>query len=680
MSIENPPGKRLITPQDLYNFRFVHSPRISPDGREVLFVLSQVKNDDEYTGAIWKHAVETGENSCLVDCGYRTMSPRWSPSAEKFLYLVSNGPELQLWVCDSSGYDRRMITSVSNRKIVDPKWSRDGRYIYFLSDDSQEPGGSHAEKQSDVRVITRRFYRFDGEGYQHDRFMHVLRVDARGIERAVQVTSGSYDVVAYDLSPEGSSVAFVTNMDPDADLQNNADIYTVSTTEKKPRKIYASRGPISSVSYSPDGKHLAFIGNDYRFKFNTPEEVWALDLSSGEVSNLSHDLDRPARNAVGSDVSMDGWDASPAWIGNDQVLFLATDRGRANIYAAKLGEHAKVSSVTRGDQVVTSLSAAGDVITFIRMDSVHLPELYIVQSGQEKEKQATNFNGELLSRLVLNKPREFTFKARDGVEVHGFFTEPTTRAGSGPPACIVQIHGGGGAEGFQFMHEFHSQGAQGFAVLTCNFRGTQGYGEEYMRVLTAHYMEKDYSDIIDMVEHALKEKWIDPGRVGVTGGSYGGYLTNWAISHDGSLFKAAVTDRSVVNLYSFYGTSDDYRLIEEDVQVSFPWDRPEHFLSKSPIAHTKNVSTPLLIIHSEQDYRCPLEQAEQLYAFLKRQGKEVVLVVFPGENHGLSRGGKPHHRIERLLFNLWWFTSHIDAGGKVDPPVSVTGKASSLPE
>ena len=137
-----------------------------------------------------------------------------------------------------------------------------------------------------------------------------------------------------------------------------------------------------------------------------------------------------------------------------------------------------------------------------------------------------------------------------------------------------------------------------------------------------------------------------------------------------SLFRAAVTDRSVVNLYSFYGTSDDYRLIEEDVQESFPWDRPEHYLAKSPIVYTKAVTTPLLIMHSEEDFRCRLEQAEQLYAFLKRQGKEVVFAIFPGESHGLSRGGKPHHRVERLDLMLWWFTSHIQTGEKpVECPI-----------
>jgi dipeptidyl aminopeptidase/acylaminoacyl peptidase len=293
------------------------------------------------------------------------------------------------------------------------------------------------------------------------------------------------------------------------------------------------------------------------------------------------------------------------------------------------------------------------------MDPTHPVELYL-QKLTSSPEQVSNLNANLISEIEFSELREFNFRARDGQEVHGFFM-PSVAKQNEKPSCIVEIHGGGGTEGYRFMFEFQCLAAQGYSVVACNFRGTAGYGEDFMKVLTGHYMEKDFSDIIDMVEHLVKSGWIDERRIGVTGGSYGGYLTNWAVSHS-KLFAAAVTDRSVVNLFSFYGTSDDYRLIEEDVQESFPWVRPEHYLAKSPISYTKDITTPLLIMHSEEDFRCRLEQAEQLYAFLKRQGKEVVFAVFPGESHGLSRGGKPHHRVERLQLMLWWFTSHIKTG------------------
>ena len=335
-------------------------------------------------------------------------------------------------------------------------------------------------------------------------------------------------------------------------------------------------------------------------------------------------------------------------------------QAKCNIFAANIASLG-IQEVTSGDQVVTGFSVdSGGKIAFTRMDPTHPAELF-VQESASKPRQLSSFNAELLAEIELSEVKEFHFPASDREEIHGFFMSPTGKPNGTKPPCIIEIHGGGGTEGYQFMLEFQCLAALGYAVATCNFRGTSGYGEAFMKVLTGHYMEKDYSDIIDMVDYLVEKGWVDDKRIGVTGGSYGGYLTNWAISHS-KLFAAAVTDRSVVNLFSFYGTSDDYRLIEEDVQESFPWDRPEHYLAKSPISYTKEITTPLLIMHSEQDFRCRLEQVEQLYAFLKRQGKEVVLAIFPEESHGLSRGGAPHHRVERLELMLWWFMSHIQTG------------------
>ena len=212
------------------------------------------------------------------------------------------------------------------------------------------------------------------------------------------------------------------------------------------------------------------------------------------------------------------------------------------------------------------------------------------------------------------------------------------------------------------MHEFQCLCAYGFAVVTCNFRGTRGYPQNFVAQVNGHYMEKDPDDIIDMVRFALEKGWIDKKRIGVTGGSYGGWLTSWLIGHESDMFSAAVADRSVVNLDSMYGTTDDYRTFEKTILESLPWENPSIYAKKSAISYTTNMKTPLMIVHSEEDYRCPVSEAEQLFAFLKRQEKEVVFVRFPSENHGLSRNGMPRHRVERLGFILWWFTSHIETG------------------
>lgn len=667
-------SRRRIVPDDLTNFRFVHDPNISKDGKQILFTVSQVKDSDEYSSAVWKY---TGEKcNPVIDSMGRAFNPIWSPDGSNFLFLTSRKDKFEasfseIWISNQTGSEKRKVCSIKSAKITDPKWSPLATEIFFLSDYC---GDIQSEQPSDVRVITRRLFRFDGKGYQHDRRTHVFRISL--IDSQIKrITSGEFDVVAYDVSADGSKVAVVCNKSKDADFENGLDIYSLDLKSGEWTSLFRNKGTISSIAYSPDGNFLSFIGHDYRFKFNTPLEVWTLDVSTKQARNVSKSLDRAARNSVLSDVSMDKWFLPPLWSStSDKVYFLATDRGRCGIFVADIHSN-QVKELTSGQNCVTSLSVSSDgTIAFVRTDPTSPPELFLLSGNNGFVKQITDLNLPLKSRLELSQPSDFEFTASDGTPVHGFFYPPLLQSkNTGPPPCVIEIHGGGGTEGFQFMHEFQCLAALGFAVLTCNFRGTQGYGEDFMRVLSGHYMEKDYSDIIEMIKHAIEKGWIDAKRVGVTGGSYGGYLTNWAISHDGELFAAAVTDRSVVNLYSFYGTTDGYRLIEEDVQMSFPWDKPAHYLDKSPISHTKNVRTPLLIIHSEQDYRCPIEQAYQLYSFLKRQGKEVVLVEFPGESHGLSWGGKPHHRIERLKFDLWWFSAHIDSGFKSEPPVNFTG-------
>jgi len=655
---------RKATPDDIYNFKFVHDPTISPDGRQTLFTVTQANGPNDYTSSIWKYSDQGSVP--LISAGDRVSNPIFSKNGDRFLYLSANVDGSQeLWISNRQGTDKRKILRLEKRKIVNPRWSQDEKSVFFLSD--YDPSRVGAPK-TDVRLINRMNYRFDGEGYLHDRRTHVCGVNLSD-GKISQVTKGEFDIAAFDLSPDGETVAFVSNIEKEADFQNNLDIYTVPSAGGRLSKLTTNKGSMTSLSYSPDGNYIAFIGDDYRFKFNTPFQVWVHDIKKQKTFCVSGKLDRPARNSIYSDTLMNSSTLEPVWDADSKTIyFTATDRGKCNILAVDLGSF-EVREITSGKQVVTGFSLSSNgVIAFSRMDPTHPAELYL-QKPHSSPQQISNLNGSISSEIEFSELREFNFRARDGIEVHGFFMPPAGKQVAEKPPCIIEIHGGGGTEGYRFMFEFQCLAAFGYSVAACNFRGTAGYGEDFMKVLTGHYMEKDYSDIIDMVEHLVKSDWIDERKIGVTGGSYGGYLTNWAVSHS-KLFAAAVTDRSVVNLYSFYGTSDDYRLIEEDVQESFPWDRPEHYLSKSPISYTKDITTPLLIMHSEEDFRCRLEQAEQLFAFMKRQGKEVVFAVFPGESHGLSRGGKPHHRVERVQLMLWWFTSHIKTGEKtVECPI-----------
>ena len=455
-------------------------------------------------------------------------NPVFSKNGDRFFYLSSNTDGSQeLWISNQAGLDRRQILRLEKRKISSPRWSHDEKSVLFLSDSDPLRVGT---PKTDVRLINRMNYRFDGEGYLHDRRTHVFELTLEdGAIR--QVTQGEFDVVAFDLSPDGKTVAFVSNIEKDADFQNNLDIYTVSSGGGGISKLTKNKGSMSSLSYSPDGNYIAFIGDDYRFKFNTPVQVWVNDIKNQKTFCVSNELDRPSRNSVYSDSMMNSSTLEPVWdSGSKTIYFTATDRGRCNIFAADTGS-LEVREVTSGRQVVTGFSLSNNgTIAFTRMDPTHPVELYL-QHPNSNPQQVSTLNANLISEIEFSELREFTFRARDGHEVHGFFMPALGKQNGEKPSCIVQIHGGGGTEGYRFMFEFQCLAALGYSVAACNFRGTVGYGEDFMKVLTGHYMEKDYSDIIDMVGHIVESGWIDERRIGVTGGSYGGYLTNWAISH-----------------------------------------------------------------------------------------------------------------------------------------------------
>jgi len=655
---------RGIVPEDLYGFRFLHNPRFSTNREELLFVATRPNRvENAYSSEVWRYVFSTKAASRVFKPKTPITALECSPDGSKLLYMTSTkakkGRASEIWVYDLTTSTSRRLISLRVSRIAEPKWSADSKHVYFIADIDEE---SVNQPRASFKFITRMNYRYDGVGVYGDTYTHIFRVGLDGtLER---LTSGAFDVQTMCVAPDSETLFFAANTEQDADFRVDTQIYSFMLMTGQAEKIFSNRGAISAMSVSPNGTSLAFVGDDYRYRFNTPAELWLLDLHVNQAKNLTSALDRPLFNAMIGDSSFDGFTFPPSWSpDSSRIFFTATNNGSCNVYSV-IPESGKIIRLTPEKQVVTSLTVYDEErIAYIANDPTHLGEIYLYDHG--KILQITHINGPLLSNLRLSYPIEFSFKARDGEEVRGFFYPPI---GANPPyPCVVRIHGGGSAEGYYFSQETQSLCSLGFSVLTCNFRGTKGYGSASMSTLTGHYMEQDYTDIVDMVDHAAKMGWVNPSKICVTGGSYGGYLTNWLISHE-KIFRAAVTDRSVVNLYSFYGTSDDYRLIEEDVIQALPWERPEKYFEKSPITYVKNIDTPLLIIHSEEDYRCRIEQAEQLFAFLRRMGKPVAFARFSGESHSLSRTGKPENKLMRLKLILWWFTSHIDGVDKVPKP------------
>ncbi len=667
---------RPMTAEDLYNFKYVYDPHISSDGNGILFTVSQPrKEEDDYDGAIWKYSRET--LTPLISEGNRSFNPTWSQDNRKLLFLVNRRTRdysiSELWIADSNGLNKRKLIALCDGRITNPKWSPRSDSIFFLSNSQSE---ETKQQTNDVKLITRRNYRINGEGYVHNKKTHLLNVslDTNLVRR---ITRGDFDVYGFDIFPDGKKALVISNTESDADFHVNLDLFSIDLDNADGGlvKQMSNNGPISSLSISPDGRYVAFIGNDYRFKFNTPDQLWIHDLQNRKTWRAAPKLDLAAVNSVVYDSKMGNLQMRPVWSADSKrVYFLSTNRGNCNIYFAVVNS-GQAQEVTRGNHVVNSFSISSNgALAYTRMDPLHLPELFRHESSSQESDttaaptQITQFNTPLLSQIQLTSPEKFVFRARDGVEIDAWYWPPVGGGKSPANPCVVQMHGGGGTEGFTFMHEYQCLCAQGLALVTCNFRGTQGYGEQYSAGLTGHYLEKDYTDNMDLADYVIQQGWADKSRLGIYGGSYGGLLTNWIITHE-TKFVAAVTDRCLANLYTFYGTSDDYRRIENDFFDFFPWEDIGKYYDKSPIKYATNIVTPLMIIHSEEDYICPISEAEQLFAFMRRMNKEVVFARFPGENHALSRSGKPKHRIERLELYLWWFTSHIETGKKISKPL-----------
>ncbi|WP_246938686.1 S9 family peptidase [Bacillus pinisoli] len=654
--------KRGIQSTDLYKLKSVNNPLFSPSGEQIVFVQTET-NEEEHK--YYSHLFvgdQNGNNIKQFTYGkVRDTQPLWSPDGETIAFLSSRAEKNELFLMDVKGGEPRQLTKSPNG-ISQFKWAPDGRNIFValsLGENGLEEQPKEDKKLLEPLVVEKLFYKSDASGFLDQKHTHIAQVQIDSGELTV-LTKGHYDFTLGAVSPDGNEVAIFANPSAEADYELISDLYIYNIKEKRMDKV-TSGGSFSQASWSPNGEILSFIGHEQEFQSATLSKIWLYQAKTKEMTCLTRDWDVQIGDVAIGDFHSGSISRGLVWTEDSQgFYFLASDHGSTAVYYGDV--EGLVYPVIHDEQHVYSFTV--DVKTHRAVVAISTPthpgDLFLVDMKNGEKKQLTFVNDEYLKNIELSSAEPITFNAEDGWEIHGWLMKPVGFKEGTKVPLVVEIHGGPHAMyANTYFHEFQVLAAKGYAVLFTNPRGSDGYGQSFVDAVRGDYGGKDYLDIMSAVDYVLSEyDFIDETRLGVTGGSYGGFMTNWIVGHT-NRFKAAVTQRSISNWISFYGVSDiGYFFAEWEVLrgQSFDYDR---LWDCSPLKYAGNIETPLLILHGEKDYRCPVEQAEQLYITLKHQKKTTKLVRFPEANHELSRSGNPNLRIHRLNHIAGWFDEYL---------------------
>ncbi|MEP6491185.1 MAG: S9 family peptidase [bacterium] len=649
-----PAGKRGITAEDYFGFELAADPHVSPDGSQVVYTVSRVdRAQNRRIPSLWIAPTDGSRPArVLIDESWAPSAPRWASNGSTVGFISAHAPaaRAQLWTVASTGGTPRRVTGIGNG-VSSCVWSDDGKRAACLVRTGPSDAWPAGKERSDVRHYTQSSYKFNDTGWFDDRRSHIWVVDV-GSGQAKQITTGdAWNDTDPQWSPDGGKIAFVSDRSGHEfdDAGRNPDVWIIAADGGTPLRLSTAPGPDNSPRWSPDGKSIAFISSPGE---EQPQQIMVASSAGGAATMV-----------------VPGFDLLPTdlqWGDNGRGLYFDTGvKGENQVFRIDVAAH-RMSQVTTGARAARSVSIApnGHTMVYLANDFTHLDDVYAANADGAQEKKLSNHNAALWAQLSLPTVERMTFKGADGWDVDGFFVKPLGwQAGKKYP-MVLSVHGGpAGQYGVDWFHEFQVYAARGWAVFFTNPRGSTGYGRTFQRGIENEWGGKDYIDVMNGVNAAIAANpWVDTTKLGVTGGSYGGYMTNWIVGHT-SRFKAAVTLRSISNFVSDDGTRDGAYGHKDDFggdifkKMDLYWDR-------SPLKYVQNVTTPILILHSDNDFRVPIEQGEQWFRALKHFGKTAEIVFFPRENHNLTRTGEPKHIVESMNWQLYWFDKYL--GGVAD--------------
>ncbi len=670
--------KQHITAEDLYKIIHIEDPRISPDGRWIAYVQVTVdKMDNGYKRNIWLIDPNVGTPIQITRSGKDTQ-PRWSPDGKTLAFTSGRDekPQVYLMRIGEPGGEARALTNMPNG-ANSPAWSPDGTLIAFLAGMNTDGRGKEDRGEAepkpvdkldakqrkerrefdetqrwDPRVAWRIPYR-TGTSYLSDHFAQIYVMPAaEGIDKETakprRLTNANADHNPPAWTPDGEYILTARMGDPDGDEPWRwSNLYRIKvadgTHEQLTDETHSSQNPVAS----PDGQWITFTRFPREHLSQRIARLAIMPMSGGEIRDLNDAFDR----SVGEF----------KWIPDSSgLLFTALSDGNIELYNLRLSD-GEVEPAITGNLHIENFDVHPETgVTYTLGTSANPSELFWQLSSVDSPIQITHVNQKFLDSVFVQETHEIRWHSPSGVEIQGWYMLPVDYEEGKTYPLALNIHGGPhvmwGPSMKSMWHEWQFHAARGYVVFYCNPRGAEGYGETFQRALHGAWGPVAMDDIMAGVDTLLEKGFVDSKRMAITGGSYGGFMTAWITGHS-DRFIAAVAQRGVYSLLSFTGTTDIASFIPTEFGVE-PWENPTFLWENSPLAHAHKIKTPLLLIHSENDFRVPIAEAEQLFTYVRRSGGTVQLVRFPREGHEMTRSGEPEHRVSSLTHMVNWFDKY----------------------
>ncbi len=657
-------GSDTLQAMDVFDLEWASDPRISPDGSHVVYVRNfyDVMSDRSRSN-LWLIDVATGEQRPLTSGNNNNGSPRWSRDGNRLLWVSSQDGGAQLWM---RWMDTGQTARISNltRGPGAVTWSADGNWISFsmfvpgspqsIPGATPPPPPPGAEWAPAPRVITRLQYRADGAGFLPDGYGHIFVVPADG-GAPRQLTEGDYNHGGHSWTPDSRAIVFSANRHENWRYEpNDSEIYELELATGTITQLTSRQGPDNGPQVSPDGSQILYTGNDEAYQGYDLTELYVMQRDGSGSRRLAQGFDR---SIGGARWSADG----------EGVWFQFTDHGVAKVayVPASGGSEPEIRADSQGGQSLGRPYASGQfsvasngTIAFTVSDPQRPADVAVMTSGEMR--QLTWLNEDLLGHRQLGAVEEIWWESSfDGRRVQGWIVTPPDFDAANKYPLILEIHGGPfAAYGPHFAAEIQLYAAAGNVVLYTNPRGSTSYGEEFGNLIHHNYPGQDFDDLMSGVDAVIERGYVDTDRLYVTGGSGGGVLTAWIVGHT-DRFAAAVSQKPVINWYSFVLTADGTPFFYKYWFPGLPWDHLEHYMERSPLHHVGNVTMPTMLLTGEADFRTPISETEQFYTALKLRQIPSAMVRIPESSHGIA--SRPSNLIRKVEYVLAWFGMYPEA-------------------